>query len=236
MSNLENASGKHIIWSNYNLDYEDFRGQIEDVYPDLPERLQEQMMYEINDDYLDDERRNLDIQLNQPILVIADLGLWFGHRTGYKEIATGNIKDCLQPDYDYNTWYVDDKGDLRCDSIHHDGCNHYRYRVYRDDISDEDKEYLLDKIVYGSVSEDEIAQYTKRLGDEIGKIYGWNFPEEPEPMIKTSVGPMPLRDYREYKANQMGYDNYDAFYNAGYRIGHGIDRPPEKRIVKNRER
>ncbi len=49
-------------------------------------------MYEINGDYLDDERMNLDVQLSQPILVIADLGLWHGRRMGYKEIPSGNIR------------------------------------------------------------------------------------------------------------------------------------------------
>ena len=33
-------------------------------------------MYELNGDYLDDERSNLDIQLSRPILVVGDLGLW----------------------------------------------------------------------------------------------------------------------------------------------------------------
>ena len=49
-------------------------------------------MYEINNRYLDDERVNLNIQLDQPILVIADLGLWNGRRTGYQEISSGNIR------------------------------------------------------------------------------------------------------------------------------------------------
>ena len=48
-------------------------------------------MYEINGEYLNDERENLDIQLSQPILVIGDLGMWNGRRMGYKEIASGNI-------------------------------------------------------------------------------------------------------------------------------------------------
>lgn len=43
-------------------------------------------MYERNSEYLDDERMNLDIQLDKPILVIVDLGLWNGRYSGYKEI------------------------------------------------------------------------------------------------------------------------------------------------------
>ena len=61
-------------------------------------------MYEINGEYLNDERENLDIQLSQPILVIGDLGMWNGRRMGYKEIASGNIRDCLYSDTDFATF------------------------------------------------------------------------------------------------------------------------------------
>ena len=89
------------------------------IYPKMSAFL----MYEINGDYLDDERANLTVQLSQPILVVGDLGLWNGRRMGYKEIPSGNIRDCLYSDTDYSTWYVDRLGDLRCDAIHHDGTN-----------------------------------------------------------------------------------------------------------------
>ena len=89
------------------------------------------LMYEINNRYLDDERVNLNIQLDQPILVIADLGLWNGRRTGYQEIFQRQYPGLpLQwPDIEYATWYVDKLGDLRCDAIHHDGTNHLLYHI-----------------------------------------------------------------------------------------------------------
>ena len=120
---------RHVIWSNYGLDYEEWRDDLEAEYPDLSENERISLMYEINGDYLDDERANLNMQLSQPILVVGDLGLWNGRRMGYKEIPSGNIRDRLYSDTDYSTWYVDRLGDLRCDAIHHDGTNHYLYRV-----------------------------------------------------------------------------------------------------------
>lgn len=119
------------IWSNADLDYEEWKDWMEEEYPTLSEDERVAMMYEENGHYLEDERLNLDIQLSQPILVVADLGLWNGRRTGYKEIPSGNIRDCLYSDYDYTTWYVDRNGDFRCDDTHHDGTNHYLYRVYK---------------------------------------------------------------------------------------------------------
>ena len=89
---------KHLIWSDYDLDYEDWRADLESEYPELSEDERMKLMYEINNDHLDDERVNLNIQLEQPILIIADLGLWTGRHTGYKEIASGNIRDCLSSD------------------------------------------------------------------------------------------------------------------------------------------
>ena len=86
---------KYLIWSNYSLDYEDWREDLEAEYPELSEQEREEKMYERNSEYLDDERMNLDIQLDKPILVIVDLGLWNGRYSGYKEIKSGNIKDCL---------------------------------------------------------------------------------------------------------------------------------------------
>lgn len=58
---------RDIIWSNYDLDYEDWRDDLEAEYPDLTEEQRIALMYEINGDYLDDERVNLNIQLSQSI-------------------------------------------------------------------------------------------------------------------------------------------------------------------------
>ena len=63
------------IWSNADLDYEEWKDWMEEEYPTLSEDDRVAMMYEENGHYLEDERLNLDIQLSQPILVVADLGL-----------------------------------------------------------------------------------------------------------------------------------------------------------------
>ena len=131
-------------------------------------------MEELNGDYLDDERMNLDVQLSQPILVIADLGLWHGRRMGYKEIASGRISDCLYSDTDYSTWYVDRLGDLRCDAIHHDGTNHYLYRTYKPGVRQSQIEKLKEKLYFGTATRADITRITRRLGDDIAKVYGFS--------------------------------------------------------------
>ena len=169
---------KHIIWSNENLDLDDWRDDLLEQYPDADEYELYRLMDETNGEYLNDERVNLNIQLSQPILVIADLGLWSGRRQGYKEIPSGNIRDCLYSQYDYTTWYVDDKGDFRCRDIHHDGTNHYLYRAYKDGISEYQKDRLKEKLYEGTATRADVERVTRRLGDEIGKVYGWKFTEK----------------------------------------------------------
>ena len=118
MSQATRPNDRHIIWSNQNLDVDDWR-------EDYKEFL------EANYDYLSDERVNLNVQLSQPIIVIGDIGRWNGRVMGYKDIPSGNIRDCLYADTDYTEWYVDKYGDLRADATHHDGTNHYLYRVFK---------------------------------------------------------------------------------------------------------
>lgn len=82
---------KHVIWSNLNLNLDDWKEWLLEDHPNIDpgdEDALYRLMVDTNDDYLDDERCNLSIQLSQPILVVADLGLWHGRRMGYKEIES----------------------------------------------------------------------------------------------------------------------------------------------------
>ena len=167
---------RKIIWTNENLDLEDWRADLEAEYGSQSDSKLYEIMCDINSSYLTDERANLNIALSQPILVVADLGLWNGRRMGYKEIESGNIGDCLYSNYDYTTWYVDKNGDLRCDDIHHDGTNHYLYRAYKDGVSKSQKDRLKEKLYDGTATRADIVRITRRLGDDIGKVYGWTFP------------------------------------------------------------
>lgn len=169
---------KHVIWSNMDLDLEDWKPGLEENYPDMTDDEYYGLMHEINDMYFDDERANLDIQLGMPIIVCADLGLWNGRRMGYKMIDSGNIRDCLFGDGDFSEWFVDRKGDLRCTSVHHDGTNHYLYRAVRERVPDWRVERLQEKLYNGTADDADIERVTRRLGDEIAAVYGFPIPEE----------------------------------------------------------
>lgn len=168
---------KHIIWSNMNLDIEDWRDDYKEYleYNGFDERHDNDddlynWMMETNDEYLGDEQMNLDKVVEGRILVIADLGLWNGRKSGYKIIDSGNISDILGFTYDYAEFYGDGYN-IRGTEVHHDGTNHYLYRVVREDrniqnlLDDiyEGKEYTMKKLNY----------YTKSLYKDVAAVYGW---------------------------------------------------------------
>lgn len=171
------SKDRHIIWSDLNLNYEDWRSDLEAEYPHMSEDERYAFMHEINAEYIDDERMNLDVQLSTPILVCADLGLWNGRKSGYKLIDSGNIKDCLYSSCDYNEWYVDKRGDLRCTAVHHDGTNRYLYRAIKETATDAQIDNLQEKLYNGTATRADITRVTRRLGDEIAAVYGFSIPK-----------------------------------------------------------
>ena len=171
-------SERHIIWGDIHLNYDDWKADLEEHYPELTDDERYELMYEFNHDYLEDERTNLNIQLSQPILCIADLGRWNGRFSGYSEISSGNIRDCLYSDTDCAEWYVDHRGDLKADAIHHDGTNHYLYRVYKDGTTESQRDALKQKIYDNRATRADITRITRRLGDEIAKVYGFKIPKK----------------------------------------------------------
>lgn len=175
---------RHIVWSDADLNLDDWRDDLlenaevngYDLDPNDEDALYKEMV-ETNERYLEDERVNLDIQLDRPIVVIAKLGLWDGPHNAYKEIESGNIKDCLYSLCGSNctdTWYVDAYGDLRCDETHHDGTNHYRYRVWREKVSEAGKERFRTAVLEGRATNTMITNYTKSIGVEIADVFGWD--------------------------------------------------------------
>lgn len=167
---------KHTIWSNLDLNIEDWREDFKMFREDngIEEEFDDDELSEwvenTNADYLNDERANLNIEVDGEILVIADLGLWDGRHSAYKMLESNNIGDILYPDCDLAKWYSDGK-DIRFEGAHHDGTNNYLYRVVEDG-SDIDE--FLDKIYNQEpITDEEIEKYTKSLHPYVAKAYGW---------------------------------------------------------------
>ena len=169
---------KHIIWSNMNLDIEDWRdgykeylemNDMDDEDPNDKHAIYE-WMWETNGYYLDDERANLNRKVDGRILVIGDLGFWNGRASGYKIIESHNIKDILSSDCEYVEWYGDGYN-IRSEECHHDGRNYCLYRVIREDRNIDN---LLDAIYNGEeITSSKLNYYTRSLYKDVANVYGW---------------------------------------------------------------
>ena len=156
----------NVIWTNDV-------SAIESLMEDNPELVWDTAC-EMNADFLDDEKANLDIEVGDEIVIIADLGLWNGRRQGYKLMNTQNISAIFDITCgDEQTFFVDDRGDLLCRDCHHDGTNIYTYRAWKGNVSDQQKENFLDKVYRGIATRKDITRYTRKIGVYVADVYGW---------------------------------------------------------------
>ena len=149
---------KRIIWSNYDLNLDDWREDLLENEPDLTEDELYVRMVELNGEYLEDDRANLDIVCGEEIIGIVDIGKWNGRFPGYREIKSGKISDCLYSGYDYTEWYVDREGEFRATMWHHDGVNYVRYRKFKEDVDEWDRNGLKSSIVEGKATDADIEK------------------------------------------------------------------------------
>lgn len=172
-------NGNRRIWTS-RPDFEEYREELREEFPERSDGELQEILLSANRDRLWFDREALTHFYRENILVIADLGLWNGRRSAYREIRSGNLADCFVPSRDTLEieWFVDRNGDLRCTDDHHDGTNRYLYRVWKTGISEAQKDGLRHQIASGKVSRTEIGRYTDRLGDEIGSVFGWTFAKE----------------------------------------------------------
>lgn len=169
---------KHEVWSDMDLDLDDWRDDLREEYPELDEDGLYAKMLELNSDYLDDERSNLKQSIGGSLLIIADLGLWNGRHQGYREKADADLSDCLDYRYDSAEWYVDRNGEFCGSQAHHDGTNHYVYRKIKDSATNDDIDDLEVKLYDGTATQKDIDRVTEKLGDRVAKVYGWELPEK----------------------------------------------------------
>lgn len=167
---------QRVLWSS-EIDFDAWRDDYRENYPDATDDEIDEMISDQNFDDLVVERGILNINLPESIIVIADLGLWDGRRTGYRELP-GNIAKCLDTSVSSSygaTWYLDKRNDLVCDDMHHDGTNHYLYRTWKKTATQQQRANLISKIMTGeTITRRDITRLTERLGDAICAAHRWD--------------------------------------------------------------
>lgn len=167
---------RHTIWQDAVYDDEEnWRDAWEDYKSDCdcPDITLNEFIEMSNN--INDERANLDIEVPEGILIIANLGLWHGTRHAYSDKEPTNVRDCLYGHCGgYLKFYVED-GEFMAEETHHDGTNHYKFRKWASGVSDEQKDELRNAIYNGEESKADrlIYELTESLAPEIAKVYGW---------------------------------------------------------------
>ena len=161
-----------VIWTND--DYDEWERCMLIDYPDEASREEEgieinyERYHEDCDIYLNDERANLDVEVDGWIVAFGVLGLWDGNHNA--ACTFGNkVKNILKSECDYLDWYCD-RYNVRCRASHHDGTNHYLYRVAKDR---EQAKRLVDAIAYEGMTEEQFRKATRSLRPYVAKVYGW---------------------------------------------------------------
>ena len=117
-----------------------------------------------------DERLNLNVETGGVIICLAVLGLWHGKTHAAKIVGT-KVKDILYSKNDENEWYAD-AWDVRCNSTHHDGTNHYLYRLA---ANREEADDICYNWVYGDPSKRDslLKRRTRSIRPFVAGVYGW---------------------------------------------------------------
>ena len=162
---------KRYIWEAFpeisKSEIEYYRNEFEEFKNAADEEIEEWFLSCQNLDCLDDERNNLNRELPGNILVIGDLGLWYGRRQGYRIL--GNNLNSFFSVSSGSFW--GDGYNIRSEEAHHDGTNHYLFRLIR---PEKNPRPLLDAICSGkTISLAMLNRYTKSLYPYVASVYGW---------------------------------------------------------------
>lgn len=163
---------KQIIWSSEDILDDDARER----YQDSQREITDDNTYTVSDEewadevygYLDDERLNLDKEVDGVIIAFGDLGLWYGRRQGY-QILGSKIANILNSQYYEAEWYGDGYN-IRGRMIHHDGTNYVLYRIVK---NRDEAERIGNKIYNEEIDEAGFRKRTRSLYPYVAEVYGW---------------------------------------------------------------
>lgn len=169
---------KNLIYSTEIADWDsdEFRNDYQERYDLTDEEMEEvtdeeliNCAYEDNRIWQDDERHNLNITLSNNIIVIADLGLWNGRRSGYKMLGNNinNVLNCSCGDF-YEVYC--DRYNVCATDSHHDGTNYYTFREVKEGVN---IETLQNKIYNGTFTKNDISRYTRSIRPQVANVFGW---------------------------------------------------------------
>lgn len=119
--------------------------------------------------WVDDERVNLDKEIDGVIFAFANIGTWRGRFKGGK-ILSNNINSIISSfGCEYIKLYAD-RYNVRGQMSHHDGTNYVIFRIAPTHEIAEKMEYMASM---GTLTEEYFKKHTKSLRKHVAEIYGW---------------------------------------------------------------
>lgn len=163
---------KQIIYTdNYYFDDEaraEEEQMLREVNEDEDFELSDERWAECVSGWLDDERCNLNKEVDGVIIAFANLGFWNGRNQGFR-ILGSNINEIFSICADHNEWFGDGYN-IRGKMSHHDGSHYVLYRVVKDM---ETAEKIGDQIYHHKIDEASFRKKTRSLYPYVAAIYGW---------------------------------------------------------------
>lgn len=171
------SNKNRVIWSS-EINVEDWKDFFEEERSTMIEEYDTEpsedelfeRAYDLNNSYLEDERDNFS-KIHGTFIAFADVGTWRGVRKGHKLFENTTMDKLLYSigsGIDGAEWFVE-RYDLKSIQRHHDGTNYITFREVKDNVPDT----FWEKLENGSLTEKEIARYTKSVKHYIKEIYGW---------------------------------------------------------------
>jgi hypothetical protein len=163
---------ENIIWTNN--DYSEWKECMIKYDGASEEDVTLEAYYDDTDFCLDDERDNLDIDLDKVVVCFIDLGLWDGRYRAAMVCKHQNVNSIFDfmaasRSCDYFDFYCD-RYNVRSRASHHDGTNYALFRLCE---SAEQAERVTDQWVHEKASEEKIRKRTRSLRPYVAKVYGF---------------------------------------------------------------
>ena len=137
---------------------------------DITDEMVWQEVNEQTADTYDFTRKDLNKQLNNPIVCIADVGTWNGRISGYSNVGN-NLNSVLNAHVNGTSDILVEYDGVNIISTeyHHDGTNHYIYRELKDNAP----QHVRDAVECNEyVDNSALMKYTKSLRQYVKQLYG----------------------------------------------------------------
>ncbi len=148
---------KHIVWSNLERD-----------------------KTEVNEEEVQELLAKFDVEIGDDILIIGKSGFFDETERGIIVVSDGTLADCFAPsvDCDHAEWYVDRNKEFRCNEIHYNGTHQIVYRIWKSDVSFDERNDFLEKYDKEGMTQEEMDAKTEKLGGLVAVLQEWRFPTQ----------------------------------------------------------